>query len=50
MNAYEATEVENQLEKIGAEGGCEHMDAVESYKQMLLPNGAEPLIKNYMRS
>jgi hypothetical protein len=36
-----------QLEKIGAdpETGCEHTNAIEIYKQMLLPNGGEPLIK-----
>jgi hypothetical protein len=44
-NAYEAAEVEMQFKTIGAdpETGYEHANAVETYKQMLLPNGAELL-------
>jgi hypothetical protein len=36
-----------QVDKIGAdpERECEHMHAVEIYKQMLLPTAAAPLIK-----
>jgi hypothetical protein len=42
-NAYEAAEVGMQLAKIGAdpETGCQQVNAVEIYKQMLLPHGAE---------
>jgi hypothetical protein len=46
-NVYEATEAEMQFAKVGAEAeaGAECMNAVEVYKQMLLPNGTVPLIK-----
>jgi hypothetical protein len=38
-----------KLEKIGAgpETRCEHVNAVETFMQILLPNGAEPLAKRF---
>jgi hypothetical protein len=46
--AYEAAEVEMQLENIG-ETGYEYVNAVETYKRTLLANGAELFKKSTIR-